>query len=131
MDKDRALKDLLYEQVARLARAVASPKRLELIELLCQAENSVDALAQQAQIRALMQGFEQTNRADLITVANVMEQARAAKRAGKTDAEIRAILQTASAAQARLVEAHKALQAQIEAVLTPEQKASGCFVKGP
>src|SRR4051794_34805444 len=50
MDKDRALKDLLYEQVARLAQAVASPKRLELIELLCQSENSVDALAQQAQI---------------------------------------------------------------------------------
>jgi rhodanese-related sulfurtransferase len=50
MDKDRATKDLLYEQVARLARAVASPKRLELVELLCQSEKSVEALAQQAQI---------------------------------------------------------------------------------
>lgn len=50
MLEDRALKDVLYEQVARLARAVASPKRLELIELLCQSEKSVDTLAQQAQI---------------------------------------------------------------------------------
>lgn len=50
MDQDRALKDVLYEQVARLARAAASPKRLELIELLCQSEKSVDKLAQQAQI---------------------------------------------------------------------------------
>jgi rhodanese-related sulfurtransferase len=50
MDQDRALKDVLYEQVARLARAAGSPKRLELIELLCQSEKSVETLAQQAQI---------------------------------------------------------------------------------
>ena len=50
MNQDRVLKDVLYEQVARLARAVASPKRLELIELLCQSEKSVDTLAQQAHI---------------------------------------------------------------------------------
>ena len=50
MDQDRALKDVLYDQVARLARAAGSPKRLELIELLCQSEKSVDTLAQQAQI---------------------------------------------------------------------------------
>jgi DNA-binding transcriptional ArsR family regulator len=50
LDHDRALKDVLYEQVARLARAAGSPKRLELIELLCQSEKSVETLAQQAQI---------------------------------------------------------------------------------
>jgi rhodanese-related sulfurtransferase len=50
MDQDRVVKDVLYEQVARLARAVASPKRLELVELLCQSEKSVETLAQQAQI---------------------------------------------------------------------------------
>ena len=50
MDQERALKNVLYEQVSRLARGVASPKRLELIELLCQSEKSVDMLAQQAQI---------------------------------------------------------------------------------
>lgn len=50
MNPDRALKDLLYEQVARLAKAAASPKRLELIELLCQGEKSVDTLARDAQI---------------------------------------------------------------------------------
>ena len=32
----RRVKDLLYEQVATISKAVASPKRLELIELLCQ-----------------------------------------------------------------------------------------------
>ena len=44
------IKDFLYEQVARIGRAVASPKRLQLIELLCQGEKSVEVLAAQAEI---------------------------------------------------------------------------------
>ncbi len=44
MDK-RAIKDLLYEQVSRIGKALASPKRLELLELLAQGEKSVDVLA--------------------------------------------------------------------------------------
>lgn len=41
----RTLKDLLYEQVARIGRAVSSPKRLEILELLAQGEKSVETLA--------------------------------------------------------------------------------------
>jgi rhodanese-related sulfurtransferase len=40
----------LYEQVARVAKAMASPKRLELVELLCQGEKAVELLAAQADI---------------------------------------------------------------------------------
>jgi rhodanese-related sulfurtransferase len=50
MEPGRRVKDLLYEQVATLSKAVASPKRLELIELLCQSEKTVETLAEQAQI---------------------------------------------------------------------------------
>jgi rhodanese-related sulfurtransferase/DNA-binding CsgD family transcriptional regulator len=46
----REIKDQLYEQVARIGKAMASPKRLELIELLCQGEKSVELLAAQAGI---------------------------------------------------------------------------------
>ena len=46
----RQIKDHLYEQVARIGKAVASPKRLELIELLCQGEKAVEMLATQAEI---------------------------------------------------------------------------------
>ncbi len=46
----RETKSHLYEQVARIAKAIASPKRLELIELLCQAEKTVETLAAQAGI---------------------------------------------------------------------------------
>lgn len=50
MKVERTLKDHLYEQVARMAKAMASPKRLELMELLCQAPKSVDLLAREAGI---------------------------------------------------------------------------------
>lgn len=46
----RELKNQLYEQVARIGKAIASPKRLELIELLCQGEKTVETLATQADI---------------------------------------------------------------------------------
>ncbi|MBD5803826.1 HTH-type transcriptional repressor CzrA [Azoarcus sp. Aa7] len=36
---------LLYEQVARIGKAVSSPKRLELLELLAQGEKAVESLA--------------------------------------------------------------------------------------
>ena len=41
---------LVAEQVARIGKAVASPKRLELIELMCQGEKTVEVLAAQAEI---------------------------------------------------------------------------------
>jgi rhodanese-related sulfurtransferase/DNA-binding transcriptional ArsR family regulator len=41
----REAKDRLYEQFARAAKAVASPKRIELLELLAQGEHTVEGLA--------------------------------------------------------------------------------------
>jgi rhodanese-related sulfurtransferase/DNA-binding HxlR family transcriptional regulator len=46
----REIKDHLYEQVARIGKALSSPKRLELLELLCQGEKRVELLATQAEI---------------------------------------------------------------------------------
>lgn len=46
----RMVKDVLYTQVARIGKAVSSPKRLELIELLCQGEKPVERLAVEADI---------------------------------------------------------------------------------
>ena len=50
MDNNRKIKDLLYEQVARIGKALSSPKRLELIELLSQGEKAVDRIAREAEI---------------------------------------------------------------------------------
>ena len=46
----REIKNHLYEQVARIGKALSSPKRLELVELLCQGEKAVEVLAAQAEI---------------------------------------------------------------------------------
>ena len=46
----RWFKDSIYEQVARLGKAASAPKRLELLDLLCQGPRSVEALALQAGI---------------------------------------------------------------------------------
>lgn len=43
---DRNVKEALYEQFARLGKAVASPKRIELLDLLCQGERTVERLAE-------------------------------------------------------------------------------------
>ena len=42
----RETKDALYEQFARIAKAVAHPTRIEILELLAQAERGVSALAE-------------------------------------------------------------------------------------
>ncbi len=44
MDK-RAFKDQLYQQFARIGKALASPHRIELLELLSQRERTVESLA--------------------------------------------------------------------------------------
>ncbi len=41
----RTFKNLLYEQFARIGKALASPHRLELLDVLAQGERSVEALA--------------------------------------------------------------------------------------
>lgn len=45
-----SFKDALYEQFARIARAVANPHRLELIDLLAQGERRVDELARESRL---------------------------------------------------------------------------------
>lgn len=43
----RRFKNSIYEQLTRIGKGVSSPKRLELIDLLCQGERTVEALAQE------------------------------------------------------------------------------------
>jgi len=43
-----SLKAAVYEQIARIGQATASPSRLELLDLLAQGPRTVDALARQA-----------------------------------------------------------------------------------
>lgn len=46
----RAIKDAVYEQIARISKALASPKRLELVALLTQGPKSVEELVEETGI---------------------------------------------------------------------------------
>ncbi|HKU38423.1 MAG TPA: metalloregulator ArsR/SmtB family transcription factor [Polyangiales bacterium] len=46
----RRFKDSVYEQLARIGKAVSAPKRLELLDLLCQGPRSVEQLAEQTSL---------------------------------------------------------------------------------
>lgn len=48
MNPNRRFKDDIYEQFARIGKAVASPKRLELLDLVCQAPKTVETLARES-----------------------------------------------------------------------------------
>jgi rhodanese-related sulfurtransferase/DNA-binding transcriptional ArsR family regulator len=47
--KPRKFKEALYDQFARIGKAIASPRRIELLELLVQAPRTVEALARETE----------------------------------------------------------------------------------
>jgi rhodanese-related sulfurtransferase/DNA-binding transcriptional ArsR family regulator len=46
----RIFKDRVYEQLGRIGKAVASPQRLEILDLLSQSSRTVESLAQEAHL---------------------------------------------------------------------------------
>ena len=50
MTPHRHFKDTIYEQFARVGKAISAPKRLELLDLLSQGPRTVEGLAEQAAI---------------------------------------------------------------------------------
>ncbi len=109
MENARQTKDLLYEQVARIGKVFSSPKRLELIELLCQGNKTVETLAKEASITLKLASAhlrEQRN-------AHLVETERQGKNihyrlAGKSVADL--WVQVHTLAEERLVELQVALQ---------------------
>jgi rhodanese-related sulfurtransferase len=105
----RKTKDLLYEQVARIGKVFSSPKRLELIELLCQGEKTVDTLAREASISVKLASAHLRE----LRVASLVETERQGKNiryrlAGKAVADL--WVKIHNLAEDRLVELQLALQ---------------------
>jgi rhodanese-related sulfurtransferase len=50
LKKSRTFKDRIYGQFSRIGKALASPKRLELLDLLSQAERTVENLAKESSL---------------------------------------------------------------------------------
>ncbi len=68
---NRIFKDAIYEQFARIGKAVSSPKRLEILDILCQGARTVELLAKETQM----------------TVANASQHLQALRTARLVDAE--------------------------------------------
>jgi Spy/CpxP family protein refolding chaperone len=78
---------------------------------------------QEASIRALLQQFATDTRSDHEALAAILKEARAARQAGKTIEEVRAILQRGEPIRLRLVAAEQKLRSDLLALLTAEQRA--------
>lgn len=78
---------------------------------------------QKTQITALRSAFETSNKADLVQLKAIHDQASTAKKAGKAAADVRAILALAKPILARMAARFDALKVAIAGVLTPAQKA--------
>ncbi len=104
----RLIKDRLYEQVARIGKAASSPKRLELIELLCQKEMNVEQLAKEADISVKLASAH----LNTLKAASLVETRRAGKsiyyRLPNTDVA-RFWVQLRTLAEERLIELQVAL----------------------
>ncbi len=67
----RIFKDAIFEQFARIGKAISSPKRLEILDILCQGARTVELLAKETQM----------------TVANASQHLQALRTARLVDAE--------------------------------------------
>jgi rhodanese-related sulfurtransferase/DNA-binding HxlR family transcriptional regulator len=70
VSEHREFKDYLYEQFARVGKAISNPHRLELLELLAQGERTVDELAEQGALSVAnaSQHLQALRRAHLVQV---------------------------------------------------------------
>lgn len=68
--KNRDFKDAIYEQFSRIGKAISAPKRIELLDLLCQGNKTVEIIAAQAGL----------------TVANASQHLQILRRANLVDA---------------------------------------------
>lgn len=131
----RARLDLAFARLRASILAIYTPAQRAWIEAQRTRECTPGTApqlteAQLAQIKALRDAFETANRADIQLMRTVGEEVRAARAAGKSDTEIKAILAKAEAARERLRAAERKLQEDLMALLTAEQRANWCVGRG-
>src|SRR6185436_9829466 len=87
--------------------------------------------AQKVQVKALADAFTKAHAAQLDSLRTIMEMARAAREAGKTPEEVRAITETAKPIADALAPARKQFSETVVTLLTPAQLAAGCIPPAP
>lgn len=109
---NRKLKDLLYEQVARVGKALSSPKRLEILEMLAQGEKAVETVVAEVAIDVKLVSAH----LKALKAAHLVQTRREGKRiyyslSGADVAQLGVTLR--QVAEEHLVELHLALQKMV------------------
>lgn len=108
----RQFKDSIYEQFSRIGKAVSASKRMELLDLLCQAPRTVEALAEQS----------------AISIANASQHLQVLRRARLVEAEKKGLFVEYSVADDQVIRFFAALRSLAEArLLEVEQIARDYF----
>ena len=113
MTSSRQFKDAIYEQFARIGKAVSSPRRLELLDLLCQGPRTVEALA-----RAVDQ-----------SVANTSQHLQVLRRARLVEAERKGVAVTYRLADAEVCHFFRSLRRLAEERLAQVERVTRQFLE--
>lgn len=108
----RRFKDAIYEQFARVSKALASPHRIELVELLAQGPRTVEALA----------------RLSDMSLANTSQHLQVLRAAGLVEATKEGLFVTYRLADAKVSDLFLALRAVAEARLAEVERIKREFL---
>jgi Spy/CpxP family protein refolding chaperone len=86
---------------------------------------------QKSQVHTLADAFTKAHATQLDSLRAIMEASRAAREAGKTPEEVRAIMETAKPIVDGLAPARKEYETSVIGLLTPSQIAAGCIPPAP
>ena len=139
LESGAAIRDRLHaaeeELVTSIKAVLTDAQKAYLSTRTCgECDSTVAPLTaeQKASIDSLVQAFEDANAGDIAAIKAAREAEREARASGATEDSIRTIRESVRPAMDRLRAARVALQAEIKALLTPEQLASGCYLRrGP
>jgi len=111
---NRLFKDAIYEQFARLGKALSSPKRLELLDLICQGERTVEVLAKEAGL----------------TVANASQHLQVLRAARLVEADKVGLFVTYRLAEQTVCEFFRAMRLLAERRLAEVEQIKRRFLEG-
>ena len=111
---NRTFKDAIYEQFARIGKAVSSPKRLELLDLLCQGPRTVEVLAKESGL----------------TVANASQHLQVLRGARLVDAEKKGLFVVYRLADQTVCEFFRTMRVLAESRLAEVEQIKRRFLEG-
>lgn len=108
----RRFKDSVYEQLARIGKATSAPKRLELLDLLCQGPRTVEVLAREAGV----------------TIANASQHLQVLRAARLVEAEKRGLYVEYRLANEEVCDFYLSLRGLAESRLTEVEQVTKAYL---